>query len=202
MKNLLSLIAITFSCLMVNSQDNMLCVGSHWTEDEGNIVMKEFASEWTDLESWEQRASRIRKGIVEGMQLDKMPKITGNFNPIIRNTRQMDGYIVENIAIESFPGFYITGNLYRPLSMEGKFAAILSPHGHMKDKRYTDYIQWRCAALARMGAVVFAYDMVGYAESNQITIKCQSHYCCKRGTVNGFWNIYYLGLMWIPNVLE
>ncbi|ASO05908.1 alpha/beta hydrolase family protein [Arenibacter algicola] len=171
MKKLLGLIAISFFGLTVYGQDNMLCVGSYWSEDEANIVMKKFASEWNDLESWEQRALRIKKGITDGMQLDKMPKITGNFNPIIRNTRIMDGYIVENIAIESFPGFFVTGNLYRPAEEKGKYAAILSPHGHMKDKRYTDYIQWRCAALARMGAVVFAYDMVGYAESTQVNHK-------------------------------
>ena len=171
MKNTVILIAFAFFSLMVRGQDNMLCVGSHWTEDEANIEMKKFASEWNDLVSWEQRSQRIKKGIIDGMQWDRMPKITGNFNPIIKKTRVMDGYVVENIAIESFPGFYVTGNLYRPEKIDGKYAGVLSPHGHMKDKRYTDYIQWRCATLARMGAVVFAYDMVGYAESTQVNHK-------------------------------
>jgi len=83
----------------------------------------------------------------------------------------MDGYIVENIAIESFPGFYITGNLYRPLEKQEKYAAILSPHGHLKDKRFTHYIQKRSAVLARMGAIVFAYDMIGYGENTQVNHK-------------------------------
>ncbi|HET8736422.1 MAG TPA: CocE/NonD family hydrolase, partial [Pricia sp.] len=118
--------------------------------------------------SWEKRAEKIRSLIREGMQWDKMPDITGNFNPIIHSTRQMDGYIVENIAIESFPGFYITGNLYRPIDSKGKKAAILSPHGHLEDKRLREDVQTRCAVLARMGAVVFAYDMVGRGESKQV----------------------------------
>ncbi|MCK4919801.1 MAG: acetylxylan esterase [Bacteroidales bacterium] len=150
------------------AQDDMLCVGKHWTEDEANLIMKKFASEWDDLESWEARSAVIKKGIITGMKLDKMPDIEGNFNPIIRNAKTMDGYIVENIAIESFPGFYITGNLYSPIDKKTKNPAILSPHGHMSDKRFKEDVQSRGATLARMGAIVFAYDMVGYAESTQI----------------------------------
>ncbi len=149
----------------------MLCQGYHWTEDEGNRMMKQFAAEWSDSASWEARASKIKQGILEGMQYDKMPQITGNFDAIINNTRTMDGYIVENIAIRSFPGFYVTGNLYRPTEQKERYAAILSPHGHLKDKRFTHYVQRRGAVLARMGAIVFAYDMVGYGESDQVNHK-------------------------------
>ena len=163
------LLLLIFLCNYCYGQDDMLCQGHHWTEDEANLKMQEFAEGWHDLASWEQRAKRIKQGLVEGMKLDQMPKITDNFIPIIRNTRTMDGYIVENIAIESFPGFYITGNLYRPEEATEKAAAILSPHGHLEDKRLKEDVQTRCAVLARMGAVVFAYDMVGYAESKQVT---------------------------------
>ena len=167
-KALLLLFALTITTL-ANAQEDMLCMGKHWTEDEANLVMKQFASEWDDLPSWEQRADIIRAGIISGMKLDKMPDIKGNFNPIIRNKRIMDGYTVENVAIESFPGFYITGNIYQPLEPRNKNAAILSPHGHLSDKRLKEDVQTRCAVLARMGAIVFAYDMVGFAESKQVT---------------------------------
>ena len=160
---------LTFISFTIYGQDSMLCQGHHWTEDEANIIMKKFDSEWDDLASWEERANRIRNGIIEGMHLDKMPKISGNFNEIIRNKKEMDGYTVENIAIESFPGFYITGNLYRPIIKKEKYAAVLSPHGHLTDKRFTHFIQKRCAVLARMGAIVFTYDMVGYGECKQVS---------------------------------
>jgi dienelactone hydrolase len=150
------------------SGSDMLCVGRYWTPDEANLKMKEFAAQWNDRASWEKRAKKIRSLIREGMQWEKMPNITGNFNPIIHSTRQMDGYIVENIAIESFPGFFITGNLYRPTDSIGKKAAILSPHGHLEDKRLLEDVQTRSAVLARMGTVVFAYDMIGRGESQQV----------------------------------
>jgi dienelactone hydrolase len=103
------------------------------------------------------------------MQLNRMPDIHGKFNPIIRNSRTFDGYILENIAIESFPGFYITGNLYRPVGEPKKSAAVLCAHGHWTNGRMYPENQILCASLARMGAVVFAYDMVGFGESRQVT---------------------------------
>lgn len=171
MKLLLSVIMTTFISTTIFCQDSMLCMGSYWTEDEANLMMKKFESEWNDVASWEKRATRIKQGIIEGMQLDKMPDISGNFNEIITKNQVMDGYTVENIAIESFPSFYITGNLYRPIGNKEKRAAILSPHGHLENKRLTIDVQKRCAVLARMGAIVFAYDMVGYGESNQVNHK-------------------------------
>ncbi len=169
MQKLILLFFLLISTAVFSQQgSDMLCVGRHWTPDEANLQMKEFAAHWNDRASWETRAEKIRSVMREGMQWDKMPDITGNFNPIIHSTREMDGYIVENIAIESFPGFYITGNLYRPTESKGKLAAILSPHGHLEDKRLLEDVQTRCAVLARMGAVVFAYDMLGRGESQQV----------------------------------
>ena len=164
----LTLMGLYFTGICSIAQESMLCVGHYWTEDEANLMMKEFRKEWQDLESWEKRAGVIKQGIVQGMKLDQMPQIEGGFNPIIRNARQMNGYIVENIAIESFPGFYITGNLYKPVESENKNAAILCPHGHWKNGRMRKDMQIRCACFAKMGAIVFAYDMVGFGESNQV----------------------------------
>ena len=165
------IILLVFACFILigYSQDSMLCRGYHWTEDEANLMMKKFAMKWDDINSWEKRAEIIKQGIIQGMKLKQMPKITGEFNPIIYNSRIMDGYVVENIAIESFPGFYITGNLYMPTRKQEKYAAVLCPHGHMKNKRFTDDVQIRSAVLARMGAIVFAYDMVGFGESQQVS---------------------------------
>ena len=155
----------------VSGQEPLLCMGAYWTEDDANLMMKTFASKWDDRASWEERANMIRSGIIEGMQLEKMPVVEGSFHAVVHSRREMDGYVVENIAIESFPGFWITGNLYMPLSPEEKNAAILCPHGHAADKRFTADVQIRSAALARMGAIVFAYDMVGYGESHQVNHK-------------------------------
>lgn len=163
------LLSLSFIVLLpLSGQAPLLCVGDYWTEDDANLMMKTFASKWKDLPSWEERAAVIREGILDGMQLAKMPVQDGEFHPVLHGRREMDGYVVENIAIESFPGFWITGNLYSPLSTKEKNPAVLCPHGHAADKRFTADVQIRSAALARMGAIVFAYDMVGYGESQQV----------------------------------
>lgn len=173
MKNINQLKSVLlFMLLLINittyGQENMLCVGAYWTEDEANLKMKEFASTWNDRESWEKRAEIIKHGIIEGMKLNQMPKIRENFNAQITKSRKFDGYFVENIRIESFPGFYITGNIYRPVDADKKNAAVLCPHGHLTDKRLKEDVQYRSAVLAKMGAIVFAYDMVGYGDSHQV----------------------------------
>jgi len=153
----------------VSGQESLLCQGKYWTEDHANLMMKKFAGEWNNRVSWEKRAKVIRTGIISGMKLDQMPKADNNFNLIINNTHNGDGYIVENVAFESFPGFYVTGNIYRPAGSGKKNAAILSPHGHWNNRRLCAEVQLRCAAFARMGAIVFVYDMVGYSDSRQVT---------------------------------
>lgn len=145
--------------------------GHYWTPGEANLKMKEYGGTWKDKASWEKRAASIRKGILKGLYWNKMPQIEGNFNPIIHSRREMDGYVVQNIAIQSFPGYYITGNLYSPLKPAERNPAILCPHGHLADKRLKEDVQKRSASFARLGAIVFAYDMVGYAEATQTTHK-------------------------------
>ncbi len=154
------------------SQENksLLCQGHYWTEAQGKEKLNEFAALYPNKESWELRKKRILTTILEGLELDPLPKKT-SLNVISRGKKVMDGYAVENIAFESRPGFWVTGNLYRPLKSEGALAAILSPHGHWEDARFSEDMQYRCAVMARMGAVVFAYDMVGYGESTQIEHK-------------------------------
>lgn len=173
MKKFISLLVLFLFSKAVLSQENMLCQGAYWTEDEAAIFMKKTASTWSTQSDWEKRSEVIRAGIIKGLKLDQMPKRDAPFNPIIHSTREMDGYIVENIAIESFPGFFITGNLYRPLNPTPfqKSPAILSVHGHGPDLRFGESMQKRSAAFARMGGVVFAYDMIGYGDSKQTTHK-------------------------------
>ncbi|GAB3337455.1 hypothetical protein GCM10027299_48580 [Larkinella ripae] len=142
--------------------------GAYFSEPEGAKALLSCGEQYSDKASWEKRAAVIRQGIRDGLQLPEKPKFAA-LKPIRHSVRKMDGYTVENVAFESLPGIYVTGNLYTPTTISGKTAAILCPHGHMAtlDARLKEYTQQRCITLARMGAIVFAYDMLGYGDSKQ-----------------------------------
>jgi dienelactone hydrolase len=148
----------------------------------------------TSKSAWEKRRGQVRQQVLVATGLWPMPEKTP-LTPVIHGKIDRDGYTIEKVYFTSYPGHYVCGNLYRPKGGSGKRPAVLSPHGHWRNGRFTDeqevhnekYIQTqisegaektvesarfplqaRCAQLARMGCVVFHYDMVGYADSQAI----------------------------------
>ncbi|MBO0933496.1 alpha/beta hydrolase [Fibrella aquatilis] len=159
-------------CLVVVAQPNAaqpdLRQGKYYSEKKGARQLRKTARLYTDRSSWETQAALIRQGLREGMELPAQPAFAP-LQPIRHSLRTMNGYTVENVAFESLPGIFVTGNLYRPLNQAGKLAAVLCPHGHAKEQnaRFAEQTQQRCATMARMGAVVFVYDMLDYGDSKQ-----------------------------------
>ncbi|MEZ6016736.1 MAG: sulfatase-like hydrolase/transferase [Planctomycetota bacterium] len=120
--------------------------------------------------AFEARAAIVRGEVARALDLDlaaPRPPIAAQ----VTQRRELDGYSVEDVAFEAAPGQFVTGNLYRPLGKAGPFAGVLSAHGHLSwgysggYGRFAPESQQRAATLARMGAVVFAYDMVGFGDS-------------------------------------
>jgi len=142
------------------------------------------------IEEWQRRRDAIRRQILVSLGLWPLPEKTP-LNPVVHGRIERDEYTVEKVFFASLPGHYVTGNLYRPKKANGKQPGVLCPHGHWANGRFYDAgetqakkqieigaektiegarypLQARCAMLARMGCVVFHYDMVGVADSQQI----------------------------------
>lgn len=149
----------------------MLCIGAHWTETEGEEFLTSMRKSYMTKKAWEARAAAIRKQILKGAGLEKFPK-KNPLNPIFGEIREFDGYRVQNVAFESLSGVFVTGSLYSPKGEQKNLPGILSPHGHWNEEgdvgRYRADAQKRFASMARMGAMVWAYDAVGYAEMEEI----------------------------------
>jgi hypothetical protein len=154
------------SASLVQAADTLPKHEPRLTEEEGKAQLESFAKTWHNRAEWEARAKNIREGILREAHLTPLPA-RSPLKPIIWGKQVRNGYTVENVAFESLPGFFVTGNLYRPLGEKGPFPAVLCPHGHSKMGRLDPATITRAATLARMGAVAFAYDMVGYNDSAQ-----------------------------------
>jgi dienelactone hydrolase len=141
-------------------------------------------------EAWEARRKELREQVLVALGLWPMPEKTP-LEPVIHGKIDRDEYTIEKVFFASWPGHYVSGNLYRPKGKGGPLPGVLCPHGHWANGRFYDAgsaeaqkqveskaeqtiegarypLQARCAMLARMGCVVFHYDMVGYADSQQI----------------------------------
>lgn len=113
---------------------------------------------------WHDRAKAVREQIwVTNGLWPQFPKT--DLHPRVEGKVARDGYTIEKVVLETFPGYYMSGNLYRPIGKSGKLPGILSPHGHYPEGRVNEDVQARCIRWAKLGAVVFMYDMVGYADS-------------------------------------
>ena len=135
-----------------------------WAPLEGWAELDRIASQYHNREEWEKRKAELKPCLLQALQLSPLPAAPKS-QPIITPVRKFDGYTVQNIAIEILPGVYINGSLYKPAIIKGKIPVILNPDGHWEKQRFRPDCQYRCAALARMGAMAFSYDLFAWGES-------------------------------------
>lgn len=156
--------------------------------------------------AWEARAAQVRRQVQVALGLWPMPA-RNPLNPVIHGRVDQGDYTVEKVSFESLPGFFVTGNLYRPARVTGKVPAVLFAHGHWKNARLAETpdaelrqeiasgaerfeeggksrFQSLCVQLARMGCVVWQWDMLGDSDSQQISSKLNHDFAKQRPEMN------------------
>ncbi|MES2594327.1 MAG: acetylxylan esterase [Verrucomicrobiota bacterium] len=144
----------------------------------------------SSLSEWDARKDYVRRQILVSQGLWPMPTKTP-LNAVIHGKVDCGEYTVEKVYFESVPGFYVTGSLYRPKNAKGKVPAVMFAHGHWQDARLSltppdkvraeistggerfekggqSMFQSLCVQLARMGCVVWQWDMLSDSDSIQI----------------------------------
>lgn len=157
-------------------------------------------------DAWAKRAERVRRQILVSQGLWPMPTKTP-LNPVIHGRVDRGDYTVEKVYFESAPGFFVTGNLYRPKNTAGKVPAVLFAHGHWANARLTEStdaelrreladgeerfeqggrsrFQSMCVQLARMGCVVWQWDMLGNSDSQQLSAELVHGFAKQRPEMN------------------
>jgi hypothetical protein len=145
---------------------------------------------------WQARAKEIREQVLVSCGLWPMPE-RPPLEPHVFGKIERDGYSVEKVYLQTLPGFYLAGNLYRPLGRgRGPFPAILNPHGHWGKGRLADEtsgsIAARCISFARQGMIAFSYDMVGYNDTHFAGAQGRHEFAVN--PTNQLWSVSLMGL--------
>jgi len=163
---------------------------------------------------WANRSSKIRHSLRVSAGLFPEPN-RNPLNPVIHGKIDRGDFTVEKVILETRPGFFLTGNLYRPKDGAKKRPGVLCPHGHWEEARFSDAgeerakkqiakgaeefmdsarnpKQARCVGLARLGCTVFHYDMLGYCDNDQISVHIAHRFAKQRPEMIGEknWGLY------------
>jgi hypothetical protein len=148
-------------------------------------------------EEWLDRAARLKKQILVSAGLCPAPAKTPIQATIFGKVDRGD-HTVEKVYFESYPGFYVTGNLYRPKNVSGKIPAVLCPHGHWAygrlENQQLNSGPARAASFARQGYVAFSYDMVGYNDSAAVSHRFAAGHRENVVDRESLWSVNLLGL--------
>ncbi len=168
----------------------------------------------SSLSDWEARKEYVRRQILVAAGLWPMPTKMP-LNPVIHGKIDREEYTVEKVYFESLPGFYVTGNLYRPKNLKGKAPGVMCAHGHRQDARLhlateesvrreiaagaerfessgRGTYQALCVQLARMGCVVWQWDMLSDSDSIQLPREVVHTFAKQRPEMNTLenWGLY------------
>ena len=166
------------------------------------------------VQAWEPRRELVRRQLLVSQGLWPMPT-KSPLNAVIHGKIDQGEYTIEKVYFESAPGFFVTGNLYRPKNLTGKAPAVIFPHGHWKDARFLNqpdkYVreeiasgqerfveggksrfQSMCVQLARMGCVVWQIDALSDSDSIQFSPEVIHKFAKQRPEMNRAegWGLY------------
>ena len=166
------------------------------------------------VQAWKPRQEFVRRQLLVSQGLWPMPTKTP-LNAVIHGKIDQGEYTVEKVYFESAPGFFVTGNLYRPKNVTGKVPAVVFPHGHWADARFVNQsdkfvrdeiatgqerfeqggrsrFQSMCVQLARMGCVVWQIDALSDSDSKQFSPDVIHKFAKQRPEMNRTegWGLY------------
>jgi cephalosporin-C deacetylase-like acetyl esterase len=116
------------------------------------------------LAEWRSYKAQLRPRILRLIGIDDI-LAREHLKAIHRGLLDRDGYTIEKISYESYPGMYVPALVWVPKNLHGKAPAAVSISGHTYcDSKAADYVQARDYNLVRRGFIVISYDYFGCFE--------------------------------------
>jgi dienelactone hydrolase len=168
----------------------------------------------TDAAAWPARREAVRRRVLVSLGLWPEPTKTP-LEPVIHGRIDRGDYTVEKVFFESLPGLFVTGNLYRPKHVTGRAPGVLFAHGHWRNARLAEEtpeklraeiaggeerfeqggrsrFQSLCVQAARMGCVVWQWDMLGESDCLQLSHELVHRFAKQRPDMNAAtgWGLY------------
>ncbi len=122
--------------------------------------------DWGTLAQWKRKRQQIRQHLWLTTGLNDRTTAFRAKGRVIK-TFEHQGIDIENIRVETLPGLYVMGNLYRPKNPSGKLPLVLHPHGHGMHSRTEPLghgsVPHRAMNHAFHGFAAFAWSMIAHA---------------------------------------
>ena len=120
---------------------------------EARAITDRAGQEILSKEAWEKQRPRRLEEMRDMLGLLPWPKRTP-LNVQIAGKLDKGSYVIEKIAFESLPKFYVTANLYIPKNRKGRAPAVVYVCGHAGDRYGSKvYYQRHGISLAKNGYV-------------------------------------------------
>jgi len=167
-----------------------------------------------DAAAWQPRREAVRRRVLVANGLWPAPTKTP-LEPVIHGRIDRGDHTVEKVYFQSLPGLFVTGNLYRPKNVTGRVPGILFAHGHWRNARLAEEtpeklraeiaageerfeqggrsrFQSLCVQAARMGCVVWQWDMLGESDCLQLSHELVHRFAKQRPELNAAdgWGLY------------
>jgi hypothetical protein len=118
-------------------------------------------------EEWLRDREHLRHEILTAVGIDDLVPPRWPLGLQFKGTIQRQGYRIERLTFESYPGMAVTALLYLPEGTSGRVPGIVSIAGHVYGLgKAADFLQQRNVNLVRRGCVVLAYDYIDTGERN------------------------------------
>ncbi len=149
----------------------------------GRVVAKDKACDeaWTQLKTQDEVLARGKKMRAEmAAALGGFPTNRCPLNAQIVATVKREGYRIEKVMFESWPGVHVTANLFLPDTPKFKapYPAILVPCGHTRNGKGAVAYQRGCVLAAKAGMAALIYDPFYQGERYQDDVlknPCHGH---------------------------